>query len=367
MLTNRQGAFTIAGMSTASQPATDASGLWDRYRDNFSRHLIGVSRYLQTRMMRQLTESCGHRDLRLGYAPYITLVGETGVRLADLAAALGISRQACNQAVQQIEAAGYIARQADPSDGRAKRVVLTARGSRLRRDGARTVTELDAQFGSLLGEAAVADAARTLRRLYTDLGLGLQTAVDPPVAYSGIGGLLPRLTDYTLQRLMELTIARGHPSLKLSYGQVLTLVGPDGGRIQQMAAAQDVSKQAISAVATELESLGYLRREIDSDDGRQVLLQFTAAGEALIADSVASVDALEEEFASITGRRALARLNGTLRSLYNALCLEREVFERPSGGAVDIALLAQQLQKQLGEPACRALAALLSAPDSKTR
>ena len=36
-----------------------------------------------------------------------------------------------------------------------------------------------------------------------------------------------------------------------------------------MAAIQDVSKQAISAIATELEVLGYLRREADPEDARQ--------------------------------------------------------------------------------------------------
>jgi len=351
-------------MHRTAQPAAT---VWDRYRDNFSRHLIGVARHVQTSVMRQLTESCGHRDLRLGYAPYITLAGGTGMRLSELAAVLGISRQACNQAVGQIEAAAYITRRADPADGRAKRVVLTERGRRLRRDGARLIREVDAQFTRLVGKTAAEDAARALRRLYNQLALGPPAGDGTPAAYIGIAGMLPRLSDYTLKRLMQLTMARGHGELKLSYGQVLTLVGPQGGRIQQMAAAQDVSKQAISAIACELEALGYLRRETDSEDARQILLRFTAAGEALIADSVASVDALEQEFANIAGTRALARLKATLRELYHGLNLEREIFGAQNRTAVAIDLLAQRLQRELGDTACHALAQLLLAPAAKTR
>ena len=93
-----------------------------------------------------------------------------------------------------------------------------------------------------------------------------------------MGALLPRLSDYSLQRLMELTRDKGHPGLKLSFGQVLTMIGPSGGRIQQMASIHDVSKQAISAIATELELLGYLRRETDPQDARQLGASFYQPG-----------------------------------------------------------------------------------------
>ncbi len=351
-------------MSAATQPARGPDTLWERYRDNFSRHLIGVSRYLQTRMMHTLQQECGHGDLRLGFAPYITLLGENGRRLSELAETLGISRQACNQAVKQVEAAGYIGRTPDPLDGRARQLVLTEHGRQLRRDGVRIVRELDARFAALAGREAVDDAARTLGALYAHLGLGLGARDEPTLLYGGMGGLLPRLSDYTLHRLMTLTAGRGHPGLKLSFGQVLTLVGPAGGRIQQIAAIQDVSKQAISAIATELEELGYLRREADPADARQVLLLFTARGEELIADSVASVGDLEAEFADIAGGGAFARTRTTLRTLYEQLCLEREVFDGEIEHSVsgDIDALALELQQRLGDEASKALGRLLLNP-----
>jgi DNA-binding MarR family transcriptional regulator len=352
-------------MSLSNPEPVDQAASRFRYRHDFSRHLLGVARYLQTRMMDTLQEQCGHADLRLGFAPYITLIGEGGKRLTDLAGILGISRQACNQAVKQVEAAGYIERRADPKDGRAKRLALSREGIRLRRDGVRIVAQLDGQFAGIVGDTRYADAGKSLRKIYQHLALGL-TAQDNSTATDAIvGGLLPRLSDYTLQRLMELTREKGHPDLKLSFGQVLTHIGPSGGRIQQMAATHDVSKQAISAIATELEELGYLQRDSDPLDARQVVLNLTPHGKRLITDSVTSGGELEQEFASIVGEAAFDRLGKTLGDLFEGLGLAQEGLETRS--AADLGLLAHQLQQQLGTQGSQALARLLLSPTETAR
>ena len=352
--------FTIFQMSAITHNNVDAGTVQNQYRDNFSRHLLGVARYLQKSMMKTLQQQCGHARLRLGFAPYITLIGEGDKRPTELADILGISRQACNQAVKQVEAAGYIERIADPLDGRATQLTLSARGIKLRRDGVRIVTELDQQFAQIVGDTAIDDTSRSLGKLYNSLALGLRPQGDRQYMDLVMGGLLPRLADHILQRLMLLTKAKGHPGLKLSFAQVLTFIGPAGGRIQHIAASHDVSKQAISVIATELEELGYLQRVADAADARQIVLQFTGRGEQLIADSVASVAELEAEFAAIIGKAAMQRLGATLRDLYQGLGLEQDIFE--NSGNVDIRLLAQQLQQQLGQQGSQALARLLMKP-----
>lgn len=339
--------------------------VWNRYRDNSCRHLLGIAHYLQTSLMNTLQVQCGHDHLRLGFTPYITLIGERGRRLTDIAQVLGISRQACNQAINPIEKAGYIARSADPTDGRAKELYLTAKGVKLRRDGIRIITRLDKQFHGIAGAGNIAFASQSLDKIYRRFNLGL-TAQQQPLDYAvGMGALLPAMADHVMQRLMALTRDKGHPGLKLSFGQVLTLIGPSGGRIQQIAAIHDVSKQAISAIATELEALGYLQRDVDPLDARQLVLIFTARGHRLIADSVDSVEELEAEFASIIGQSALQRLNGTLQQLYHGLQLEMDIFE--TVGAADISQLARQLQQQLGEQGSQILARLLLNPTGNTR
>lgn len=329
----------------------------NRYRHNFSRHLLGVARYLQSTMMSALQQQYGHDNLRLGFSPYITLLGEGDKRLTDLAEILGISRQACNQAAKQVEAAGYIERTADPEDGRAKQLTLSPRGIKLRRDGLRIVAELDQQFAEIIDSSRIIDASKSLQKLSHRLSLSFTAQSNNTNASTVMGGFLPRLSDYTLQRLMELTREKGHPGLKLCFGQVLGLIGPSGGRIQKIAAIHDVSKQAISAIGTELEKLGYLQRKADPEDARQVVLIFTAHGERLIADSVISGNELETEFAEIIGHAALKRLDATLHDLYFGLELEQGIFD--TGSAADISLLAHQLQQRLGEQGSKALASLL--------
>lgn len=351
-------------MSATNAKGTDPDFVWDRYRHNFSRHLLGVARYFQSGMMAALHDQYGHTELRLGFAPYIMLLGDGSKRLSELAEILGISRQACNQAAKQVEAAGYIEGMPDPADGRARQLTLSRRGRQLRRDGARIVAQLDRQFADIVGVDSIADASNSLGKISRHLSLS-PAAQPQDAAHLLMAGWLPRLSDYILQRLMELTRAKGHPGLKLSFGQVLTLIAPGGGRIQQMAATHDVSKQAISAIATELEELGYLRRVPDPLDARQVVLQFTDHGRQLIADSVASVDELEQEFTCIVGRAALKRMNATLQALYRGLHLEQDVFEQK--GKVDLRLLAHQLQQQLGDRDSRALAALLLDSTGNTR
>jgi DNA-binding MarR family transcriptional regulator len=327
----------------------ESDGIQERYRDNFARHLMGVALYLQSEIMHTLIRQRGHRDLRINFESYITMIGNGGARLSDIAEQLCISRQAANQTANQIEAAGYIVRLADPRDGRAKLLALTERGDQLRAEGTAVAASLQDEMERFAGRDAIRDAMKSLGRLSASLKL-----------LPMLAALLPRLRDYINDRLMQLTIVKGHPDLKHSFGQVLTAIGPRGGRIQQMAAAQEVSKQAISAVANELEDLGYIHRVADSSDARQVVLLFTGRGRGLIADSVTSVDELQKEFADLIGPRAMGRLAEVMRELYGALHLEEEIFGNST--PVDIRVLASQLTRQLGEEGARALGQMLLSP-----
>ena len=158
-------------------------------------------------------------------------------------------------------------------------------------------------------------------------------------------------------------MAKGHPELRRSFGAVLTAIGPGGGRIQQMAKRQDVSKQAISAIAWELEDLGYIMRTPDPRDARQVVLKFTNSGTKLIADSVASVDELAAEFASHIGEEAFSQLVEVMARLYQALHLEADVFGHSS--AADMRTMAREITLQLGEDGARALARLLLSQENE--
>ncbi|MBW2423582.1 MAG: MarR family transcriptional regulator [Deltaproteobacteria bacterium] len=365
------------GSNAARAEATGAipeTGAWPRYRDNLARHLIGISRDFQSRLRQSLSDECGFGDLRLSFGPLISMIWSEGRPLNELAEALGISSQAASQLANLVEEAGYLERCPNPRDRRSKLLTLTPRGQELVAEGIRIIRETDCEYAALAGTAPYRAFTAALVELFQ--GLGLQTNGEPalPDHASGSIAVLTLLTERVQRDLMEATAARGHRGLKMSHGQVLPLIGPEGGRIHEMARIQRVSRQAISTTTRDLESLGYLAREPDPRDRRGVVLTLTSRGVSLIEDAVCALDDLERDFLEILGEKRLTDLRHVARDLYYALDLEAGVFE---GGAEsrapvragksvlgrrsgrEIEELAERLQRWLGNEDAGRLAAVL--------
>lgn len=88
-----------------------------------------------------------------------------GSRLTDLARRANITPQAMGELVDELEGLGYVERQPDASDRRAKLIVLTARGRSAVEAGHATVEGIHERITDILGERG----HRTLRRLLTKL------------------------------------------------------------------------------------------------------------------------------------------------------------------------------------------------------
>lgn len=102
----------------------------------------------------------GYTDVRPAFGFVLLAARAGGVRGADIAAFLGVTKQAASKLVDAMEAAGYVAREPDPRDERAKRVVLTGRGTALLADVERIYAELEAEWAATLGDGGV-EALRT--------------------------------------------------------------------------------------------------------------------------------------------------------------------------------------------------------------
>lgn len=339
--------------------------VWTQYRENLPRHLIGIARHLQSQLMHSLTEDLGHRGLRLRFGPFLSWVGPRGCRLTTIRGGLGISKQACNQIANQIERAGFIERRPTPEDGRGRIAVLTRQGRRLVEQAERLLASVEDAYRESIGKKTYRAFAAALDALRAGLELPVPTAnADSQMAPTHAARGLPLVAEEIQRRLRDRMIAKGHSGLKMSHGQVLPLIGLEGGRIGEIARVQEVSKQAISAIARDLEGQGYLQRSRDPVDGRGVLLTLTEAGEALIADSVDAVGELEDEFEAILGRSALDRLREPAQRLYQTLRLEEEIFGAHhardlAGARIDLERLAQQLRTKLGGAGAGRLAGLL--------
>jgi DNA-binding MarR family transcriptional regulator len=83
---------------------------------------------VQRRMLERLHER-GFADLDAAHLNVFRYPGPQGARPSELAARLGISKQALNYLLGELERLGYLERRPDPDDQRSKRVALTRRGT----------------------------------------------------------------------------------------------------------------------------------------------------------------------------------------------------------------------------------------------
>jgi DNA-binding MarR family transcriptional regulator len=92
---------------------------------------------------------------------------EGGTRLTTIAARANITPQAAGELVDDLERLGYVVRQPDPDDRRAKRIVLTERGQACVAAALSTIASMEAELEDLLGSDALAHLHDILSRIIT--------------------------------------------------------------------------------------------------------------------------------------------------------------------------------------------------------
>jgi DNA-binding MarR family transcriptional regulator len=119
---------------------------------------------IRARMIEALHEH-GFTDLIAAHLIVLRYPGPDGRRPVDIAAQSGMSKQAVNYQLGQLEALGYLDRVTDPDDHRSKRVRLTKRGHAAMQTIRAAVTEVEQEWAQSLG----ADDLERLRTLLTRL------------------------------------------------------------------------------------------------------------------------------------------------------------------------------------------------------
>jgi DNA-binding MarR family transcriptional regulator len=92
-------------------------------------------------------------------------IGTEGSRLTDLARGANMTPQAMGELVDELERLGYVVREPDPVDRRAKRIVLTGLGREAVAAGVATIRDLERRITKALG----AKGHRELRELLLTL------------------------------------------------------------------------------------------------------------------------------------------------------------------------------------------------------
>lgn len=108
-----------------------------------------------------------HRPAHSGVLAHID---RAGTRPGVLARRANITPQAMGELVDDLERLGYITREPDPHDRRAKLVVLTPAGVKLEQAALRTIGVIEGRLVELLGQSQFQQLQNALRKIVSSAG-----------------------------------------------------------------------------------------------------------------------------------------------------------------------------------------------------
>jgi DNA-binding MarR family transcriptional regulator len=107
-------------------------------------------RYMEDRIFRAIQDA-GFDDWTLAQARVFQRIAADGSRLTDLADQAQMSKQSAGVLVDQLEHLGYVRRAPDPTDGRARLIVIEERGRRAAEVATATSSEILSEWRAYLG------------------------------------------------------------------------------------------------------------------------------------------------------------------------------------------------------------------------
>jgi len=137
---------------------------------------------LADELQRRLTAD-GYGDSRFADGVVFQHLVTGPVTITTLAERLGVTQQAASKTVADLQRRGYVTRRTDPTDARAKEVVLADRGEQLIAAARKHRATLDKELRKALGATRVEEARRLLVDALTHVGASpalRARAVRPP-------------------------------------------------------------------------------------------------------------------------------------------------------------------------------------------
>ena len=131
--------------------------------------LVGAFRSLIDELHRALAAS-GHGEARPLHGFALQAIGPHGGTISDLGRQLGVSKQAAAKTVASLERAGYVRREPDPGDGRAVRLLRTARGAEMLALSARFFETYRTRLTDVLGPRRLAELEDDLEQMAAPIG-----------------------------------------------------------------------------------------------------------------------------------------------------------------------------------------------------
>jgi len=124
--------------------------------------------------------AAGYDDLNAAHVALFRYPGLDRQRPSELAEQLQITRQSVNDLLGHLESCGYITREAEPSDRRARVVRLTAKGRRLQTTIAKEAQAAELHIAELLGPRRFSQFRSALEELADHVADTKRPRTTPP-------------------------------------------------------------------------------------------------------------------------------------------------------------------------------------------
>jgi DNA-binding MarR family transcriptional regulator len=144
-----------------------------------ARLFVMGARQLVDRLHERLAER-GWHGMRPAFGYILGAVREEPMTVSDIAAFLGVTKQAASKIVGAMERAGYVTLAAHPTDSRAKLVAITPRGKALLADAEEIYRDLEGEWAALVGRPQIESMRADLTAVLRDTNEGRLPPVRPP-------------------------------------------------------------------------------------------------------------------------------------------------------------------------------------------
>jgi DNA-binding MarR family transcriptional regulator len=109
-------------------------------------------------------QAAGH-SIRMSHSLVFVHVELDGIRLTNLAAKANMTPQAMGELIDDLQRMDYVRRVPDPTDRRAKLILLTDDGMDVMRTAFETINRIESDLADLLGPRHLADLQRSLVKI----------------------------------------------------------------------------------------------------------------------------------------------------------------------------------------------------------
>lgn len=141
-----------------------------RLSNNLSRLLKEFAKDFEQRILLVLHET-GHEQIRPSHSAVFSNLGLGAVRVTELAERAQVTQQAMGKMLKELERIGYVARDVDGLDRRAREIRLTEKGIKLVEDSMKVIAEVRNDYATKIGAAELDQLEDMLRRAVNKIDL----------------------------------------------------------------------------------------------------------------------------------------------------------------------------------------------------